>query len=207
MELWTAFLLGLVGSAHCAGMCGPLALALPVTERTRVSFFLGRVAYNLGRLAAYSSLGVVFGLLGRTLLMAGLQRSLSITLGVLLIGGLLFSRKFALWRPVSLIVESVKRRMGALLHRGTFGSRAALGSLNGLLPCGLVYVAAAGATATGGMSSGATYMAVFGAGTLPMMLALSFSAHLVPFALRLKLRSLVPVSIFVLGALLILRGM
>ena len=62
--LWTAFLLGLAGSLHCAGMCGPLALALPATGTGTVGYVTGRLAYNLGRLATYSVLGVVFGLLG-----------------------------------------------------------------------------------------------------------------------------------------------
>ena len=72
MELWTAFLLGLVGSLHCAGMCGPLALAMPATGGTQASFVLGRAAYNFGRIFTYCSLGALFGLAGRTLALAGL---------------------------------------------------------------------------------------------------------------------------------------
>ena len=54
MDYWTAFILGLVGSLHCAGMCGPLALALPGAAATPARFALGRVAYNLGRIVTYS---------------------------------------------------------------------------------------------------------------------------------------------------------
>jgi uncharacterized protein len=190
-----------------AGMCGPLALALPNTGRRPAGFFAGRIAYNLGRIITYCALGLVFGLIGRTLLLAGVQRWVSIALGVALLIGLFTSRRLALWRPVTAIVDRVKSAMGALLRRRSADALLVLGLLNGLLPCGLVYVACAGATATGDLFSGALYMLTFGLGTVPMMLAISLSGKLVPFPLRLKLLKAVPVAVFVLAALLILRGM
>ena len=89
MELWTAFLLGFVGSAHCAGMCGPLALALPPTGRSRVTFVSGRAAYNAGRILTYALLGALFGLLGQSLVLAGLQRWVSLAAGALILTALL----------------------------------------------------------------------------------------------------------------------
>jgi sulfite exporter TauE/SafE len=207
MELWTAFILGLVGSLHCAGMCGPLALALPQTGNSGLSFSAGRFAYNLGRVATYCLLGIVFGLLGKTLLLAGIQRWVSIALGVALLIGLFASRKLALWRPVTALVGILKTKMSAQLRRRSFVALVTLGLFNGLLPCGLVYVAGAGATAAGGLLSGVSYMAAFGAGTMPMMLAIGLSGKLVPFSLRLKLQKAIPISVFILAALLILRGM
>ena len=168
---------------------------------------LGRVAYNVGRIVTYCLLGVVFGLAGWTFLLAGMQRWVSIALGVTLLLGLFASRKLALWRPVTSIVNQLKSRMSVLLRRRSFVALAVLGLLNGLLPCGLVYVACAGAAATGGILAGASYMAAFGAGTVPMMLAISLSGKLVPTSLRLKLRKAIPVCVFLLGILLILRGM
>jgi uncharacterized protein len=207
MELWTPFILGLVGSPHCAGMCGPLALALPQADRNPAAFFAGRIAYNLGRLVTYCAMGLVFGLIGRTLLLAGFQQWVSIGLGILLLAGLFASRKLALWRPITLIVDRLKSTMGMLLRRRSADALLVLGLLNGLLPCGLVYVACAGAAATGDLFQGALYMLAFGAGTVPMLLAISLSGRLVPFRLRLKLAKLIPVSVCVLAALLILRGM
>ena len=206
-ELWTAFLLGLIGSLHCAGMCGPLALALPVTSGSALSFAAGRAAYNLGRVLTYCGLGVIFGLMGKTLLLAGIQRWVSISLGVLLLAGLFGSRKLALSRPVSVLVAWLKTRMSARLRQRSFSSLLLLGILNGLLPCGLVYVAGAGAVLSDSVLSGAAYMAVFGAGTLPMMLAISGSGKLIPLSLRLKLLKALPISVFLLATLLILRGM
>ena len=200
-------MLGLVGSLHCSGMCGPLALALPTMGATRTSLLAGRAAYNAGRILTYCSLGLVFGLLGRTLVLAGIQRWVSIVLGVTLLAGLLTSRRLALWRPATALVEQLKPGMLQLLRGRSLMALLVLGLLNGLLPCGLVYVACAGATATGGTLAGAQYMAAFGVGTVPMMLAISLSGRLIPVSLRLQLRKAIPVSVFLLATLLIMRGM
>ena len=207
MELWTAFLLGLVGSLHCAGMCGPLALALPPAGNASSTYLLGRLAYNLGRVITYCMLGLVFGLIGESLMLAGLQRWASIVLGVTLLVGLFASRKLAMARPFTAVVAWLKNHMGTLLRQRSFHSLLTLGLLNGLLPCGLVYVAYAGAATTGGLFAGALYMAAFGLGTVPMMLALSLTGKLIPISFRLKLLKAVPVAVGVLGALLILRGL
>ena len=207
MDLGTAFLLGLIGSLHCAGMCGPLALALRAAGNSTPGYVLGRVAYNAGRIVTYCLLGIVFGLAGWTFLLAGVQRWTSIALGVALLLGLFASRKLGLSRPVTSAVNQLKSRMAVLLRRRSFAALAVLGLLNGLLPCGLVYVACAGAAATGGTLAGASYMTAFGVGTVPMMLAISLSGKLVPTALRLKLLKALPVSVFLLATLLILRGM
>jgi sulfite exporter TauE/SafE len=207
MDYWTALILGLIGSVHCAGMCGPLALALPSTGTGSLGFVAGRMAYNLGRIVTYCVLGLIFGLVGHTLVLAGIQRWLSIGLGVALLGGLLSSRKLGLARPVVGMVNRLKDNMRVLLSRRSLIALAFLGLLNGLLPCGLVYVACAGAANTGDLFAGAHYMAAFGVGTIPMMLAIGLSGKLIPWSLRLQLRKVIPVSVFLVACLLILRGM
>ena len=207
LDCCTAFLLGLVGSLHCAGMCGPLALALPAAGDSTPGYVLGRIAYNAGRIVTYCLLGIVFGLVGYTLLLAGFQRWVSITLGVALLLGLVASRRLAMARPVTSAVNRLKSSMSVLLRQRSLTGLAVLGLLNGLLPCGLVYVACAGAAATGSSLAGALYMTAFGLGTVPMMLAISLSGKLVPTSLRLKLVKSIPVFVFLLGTLLILRGM
>lgn len=207
MQLWTAFALGFVGSLHCAGMCGPLALALPTTGRSAAGFTGGRLVYNAGRLFTYCLLGLIFGFVGQTLLVTGFQRWLSIGLGLLLLLGMLVSRKLALAAPVVRGVDRLKIMMGTYLQRRSLPALAVLGALTGLLPCGLVYVACAGAAATDHWHRGALYMAAFGLGTFPMMLAIGLSGRLLPGPVRLKLRHAVPVSVVLLGALLILRGL
>lgn len=207
LAVFTGLVLGLIGSLHCAGMCGPLALALPGSGQLTCGFVAGRLAYNLGRIITYCLLGVVFGLLGRTLVLAGIQRWVSVALGIILLLGLFSSRKLALRGPVSALINGLKARMGHLWAHRSFSSLLLLGSLNGLLPCGLVYVACAGAVASGGLGSGIEYMAGFGLGTVPMMLGIGISGRLVPVRLRLQLRKAIPVSVFILASLLILRGL
>ncbi|HTI70798.1 MAG TPA: sulfite exporter TauE/SafE family protein [Candidatus Limnocylindria bacterium] len=205
--LWTAFILGLAGSLHCAGMCGPLALALPATGRGFTGFLAGRLAYNSGRLATYSVLGLIFGLLGKSLALIGIQRWVSIAAGILMLVGLLVSRRMTLGKPMIGAVTWLKSGFSALLQRRTLASVGLLGLLNGLLPCGLVYAACAGAAATGGLAAGGAYMALFGLGTWPMMLGIGLSGKALPVALRFKLQQWVPVSLASVALLLILRGM
>lgn len=207
MQLWTAFLLGFVGSAHCAGMCGPLALALPHWGRGQTSFVAGRVLYNLGRIVTYALMGAVFGIFGQGVVLAGLQRWVSLALGAAILVGLIVSPRFANTIPMTRVVSWLKSSLGNQLQRRGVSAMFGIGLLNGLLPCGLVYVACAGATATGGMLSGVEYMLAFGLGTLPMMLAISLVGTKLQFALRFKVQRLIPASLAIVGLLLLLRGM
>ncbi len=208
MEIWTAFFLGFVGSgAHCAGMCGPLALALPGGGGTRSTFFAGRLLYNFGRLITYALMGAAFGLLGRGFALAGLQRWVSLVVGAMILIGLIVSPRFARAVPVTRTVNWLKSALGTLLRRRALPSLFAIGLLNGLLPCGLVYAACAGAIATGNVLSGIQYMAAFGLGTLPMMLAISLAGQKLQFVLRFRLQRLIPVSLAIVGTLLFIRGL
>lgn len=207
MMIWTAFLLGLVGSLHCAGMCGPLALAMPTGTGSSLSFLLRRLAYNAGRIVTYMAIGSIFGLLGQSLAMAGLQRWLSIAAGIGILTGLLTSSRPVLNGPIPRWVNAVKASLGRLLTKHGPVPQFGVGLLNGLLPCGLVYAAAAGATAAGSALDGLAYMAAFGLGTVPMMLLLGLAGQRVQFSLRFKLQRLVPLSLGLVGTLLILRGL
>lgn len=207
MELWTAFLLGFVGSAHCAGMCGPLALALPHWGRGHWSFLTGRVLYNLGRVVTYAAMGAVFGILGRGVALAGFQRWVSLVLGAGILIGLFVSPRFANSVPVSKGVNWMKATLGRLFQRRAMPAMFGIGLLNGLLPCGLVYVACAGAIVAGTIVSGVEYMIAFGLGTLPMMLGISLVGKKLQFAMRLKVQRLIPASMAIVGLLLLLRGM
>lgn len=207
MQLWTAFLLGFVGSAHCAGMCGPLALALPHWGRGQGSFLAGRLLYNFGRIVTYAMMGSVFGLLGQGVALAGLQRWVSLTLGVLILIGVFVSPRLVNRVPVARAVNWLKASLGSLLQRRAMPAMFGIGLLNGLLPCGLVYVAAAAATSTGDVLAGMRYMIAFGLGTLPLMLAISLLGTKLQFALRFKMQRLIPASLVLVGMLLLLRGM
>ena len=158
-------------------------------------------------MTTYCLLGVVAGLIGKSIFLAGLQRWLSIALGVAILLGFLVSKKVAVSAPAVRLVLWLKSAMSAQLRQRSFRSLALLGLLNGLLPCGLVYVALAGAISRETISSGLGWMAAFGLGTVPAMLGISLSGKLFPASLRLKLRGAIPVGVCLLAALLILRGM
>jgi sulfite exporter TauE/SafE len=199
--LWTALVLGLAGSVHCAAMCGPLILLVAKARRgSRDSF-----AYHGGRISTYAGIGMLFGALGHSLALAGWQRGLSIFAGAAMLAGLFLTSTVALKTPVVKLVTRLKSTFGHLLQQRSLTAQFGLGAINGLLPCGLVYVAAAGAAATGHPLAGAGYMVVFGLGTLPMLLGIVLAGERLPFAARLH--RLLPISVVVVAVLLILRGL
>ena len=204
---WAAFLLGLAGSLHCAGMCGPLALALPHPGRGMAGFVGGRLLYQLGRVLTYAGLGAAAGALGHSLSMAGVQRWVSLAAGALVLSGL----AAAAWAtPAAWLGRwtlRVKGWLGWGLRRRTLGSLCVLGMVNGLLPCGLVYAAAALAATAGGPVAGIGTMVAFGLGTVPVMLGLGLGGRALPVAWRLRLSALTPATLGVVGLLLVLRGL
>lgn len=201
--LWPALVLGLAGSLHCMGMCGPLALALPSPHVSRGRYVFGRALYNAGRIATYSALGAIFGLFGQTLALAGWQRGVSIAAGLFMLVFAFFSHRLT----PSYSFAPLRNVLRRLLGRRTNGALLAIGLLNGLLPCGLVYVALAGAAATDSTAHGAIFMAVFGFGTFPAMFGISLAGRIVGPSVRIKLRRLVPLALFLVGIVLILRGL
>ena len=205
--LWTAFILGLAGSLHCAGMCGPLALAVSSAGGARPTPFAGCLAYNLGRVVTYASLGLGLGLAGQSLAVFGVQRWISLGIGALILAGLFTGRRLVgvgWWVGA---VETLKSPLSRALRRPTVGSLAVLGLLNGLLPCGMVYAAGGAALAAGGWREGVLYMMLFGSGTLPVMLGIAMFGQAMPFRWRLRLQGFTPVVLAITGTLLILRGL
>ena len=167
----------------------------------------GRLVYQFGRIITYCLLGIVAGLVGKSFFVAGFQRWLSIALGLGVLAGFLMSKRIALSAPVVRLVGSLKIAMSVQLRQRSFRSLVLLGMLNGLLPCGLVYVALAGAAAATTAWEGIGSMAAFGLGTSPMLVAISLSGKMLPLGLRNKLHGAIPVGVCLLAGLLILRGL
>lgn len=209
--LWTAFTIGILGSLHCVGMCGPIALALPYQGRNRWVATSNVLLYNTGRIITYSLLGLVIGLLGQGLFLAGLQTHVSIGLGVLLLIIAVFSINVEarLLRVPALthLNDWVKKQLASLLRHHGRKSLLLIGMLNGLLPCGLVYMAIVGAVAAGGMLQGVAYMALFGLGTVPLMLATAMAGQFINLRLRNRLRKLIPLFLVAFAILFIARGL
>ncbi len=209
--IWAAITLGFLGSFHCVGMCGPIALALPLNHNSLSSKITGALLYNVGRMFTYALLGSLFGLLGQSVVIAGYQQALSITLGVIiLIMVLLPSSAYGRFKITALIysyIGKLKQKLGSLFKKRSYSSLFFIGTLNGLLPCGLVYLGITGAIATGGSLEGALFMAMFGLGTLPAMFVLGMLGNSISINFRNKINKAIPIFVVAMALLLILRGM
>jgi hypothetical protein len=203
MDAWPGLLIGLLGSLHCVGMCGPLALALPSASRGRREYVAGRILYNVGRVVTYVLLGALFGLVGRTFALAGWQQALSIVAGLVMLAAALSAHLIA----PTFHLHTYRVVMTRLVAKRTNTALFGIGLLNGWLPCGLVYVALAGAAATGSVARGGMFMAAFGFGTLPAMVAVSLMGRAISAPVRLKFQRAVPIVLSVVAVLLILRGL
>ncbi|MDQ0783594.1 sulfite exporter TauE/SafE family protein [Chryseobacterium sp. W4I1] len=207
----SAIALGFASGFHCIGMCGPIALSMGLTKKQATNFYLQNLTYQFGRIFTYSLLGAILGIIGEGFEMAGFQQYLTIIAGVLLIIMALFSfggKDFASKIPfLSKFLFSIKSNLGRLLQKADYRSRFSTGVLNGFLPCGMVYMALTASLASGGIWQGASYMALFGLGTLPFMFAVVLAGNLVNQAFRVKVLKAVPVIMIILGGLFILRGL
>jgi hypothetical protein len=207
----TAFILGLMGSLHCLGMCGPIAFMLPVSRGNPLKGSIQVAIYHAGRLLSYATLGLLFGLFGRGLALFGLQQKLSVAIGILMILTVLLPMSGTagrgLLKPFYKLVSMVRNNLSKELGKRRTDTFLAIGFLNGLLPCGLVYMAALGAVAMGNALEGAFFMALFGLGTIPMMTAAVYLGNFAKPTLRSRIRGLLPFLLVAIGILFILRGL
>jgi uncharacterized protein len=206
-----AFLLGLASSLHCIGMCGPLSLAMPVGRLAGRSKIVLIASYQAGRIFTYCLFGLLAGIAGKGILSAGYQQTFSIVAGLIVVlaatgyfagrraGPLSFMNGFYRFLTGLLfkLLKTATRPHGAFLF----------GMANGLLPCGMVYIAAITAFALGDWPSSVLFMLLFGAGTLPAMLLVVFTASRLNYKARKWAGKLSPYIITAMGLLLILRGL
>jgi sulfite exporter TauE/SafE len=209
--LISGFLLGLMGSFHCAGMCGPIAIALPLHGNALPQKIYGGVLYNLGRTLTYGIMGAIFGLLGQGVEMIGFQQKISIIMGIIMILSVffpsLFRNQYRLDRSRVSWVGKLKSAIARMFAVRSFSSLFVIGLFNGLLPCGLVYIAIAGAIGTGEVGYGTLYMLMFGLGTIPMMLSIAIAGNMISTAARNKINRLIPVLVVLVGVFFVLRGL
>jgi uncharacterized protein len=205
----TAFLAGLAGSIHCVGMCGPLALSLPFSRFNRYDKWLAILLYNLGRVGAYATIGLIVGFVGRGINWFGLTQLISIVLGSIILVSLVLPK----------LLKNKNIQMPAWLNRYQINSLQYLmkkqrvtwmflvGVMNGFLPCGLVYMAVAAALVATSVANSVLFMVFFGFGTIPAMIALVVIAHKMPLRLKASFQKFVPIVSMIIGVLLILRGL
>jgi len=208
--VYAALIFGLLTGFHCIGMCGPIAIALPLNNHSWPHKIFGSLTYNFGRVITYTLMGAVFGLLGQGLVLAGFQQWLSIVIGAVMILSVLFPLLFksiAGKSPLFPLVSRVKAKLGLLFGKKSYPALFLIGLLNGLLPCGPVYAAIGLSLASGNVVSGASYMALFGLGTIPIMLTLSLAGNFFTLKVRSRIRKLVPVFILIMGLWFIMKGL
>jgi len=206
-----AFLLGLISSLHCIGMCGPIALMLPIDRSSKSKKITQIGLYNVGRVTTYVFLGLLFGLLGKGLFIAGAQQNLSIILGVLMILVAVISEKnfskINFSKPINKFFSKIKSALGSQFKKKTNGSIFLIGILNGFLPCALVYVALFGAISAQNTNLAVIYMLSYGIGTIPLMsLIVLFSGKITQLT-RGKFQQIIPIFIILLGSLFVIRGL
>ena len=207
---YLAVSMGLISSIHCIGMCGPIALALPVRTENKWRRLAGSLTYNAGRTFTYGCLGMIVGTIGTSLSWLGFLRYGSVLIGGLMLASVLWPASVnqhmhlpTLWTQM---VGGLKQRMAKALKQRKLSGTLALGMLNGLIPCGLVYMALVSSVATGSVAGGGIFMLLFGAGTIPAMAGIGLAGQLLTPALRTRFRKLTPVLIAVAGFWLMARG-
>lgn len=207
----SALILGLLSSLHCVGMCGPIALMLPVSRTNVAARIIQTMLYHLGRILSYGFLGFLFGIFGRGLFIAGFQQHFSIFIGVLMIIYVVLPKnnieKLYFLNPLFKIIAKIKKQLGKLLKSKSYISFLLIGVLNGFLPCAMIYMALFGALATQNATLGTFYMLLYGLGTIPLMSCVILISNKITVSTRNKILKLVPVFIIILGILFILRGL
>jgi sulfite exporter TauE/SafE len=209
--LFTAFIFGLLSSFHCIGMCGPIAMMLPIDRNNQAKKITQIITYHIGRLFAYSTIGFIFGMLGKGFLLAGMQQKTSVFIGLAMILVILIPEKivtnYNFSKPIFKVISKVKTTLGSQFKNKTYKSLFTIGLLNGFLPCGMVYVALFGAIAMQSPTLGVLYMILFGLGTVPLMSSVVYLNSFLTISIRNKIQKAIPyVGVFI-GIVFILRGL
>jgi sulfite exporter TauE/SafE len=205
-DQYLAFMIGILGSVHCVGMCGPLAFSVPSLRTGLLYQITDKVLYQLGRVLSYTILGALIGLIGTQLWMSGLQQVLSLTTGFLIILAAcsrLF--KFKTGKNGNYLLKPFNAVLGYALRQRA--NHLIIGMINGLLPCGFVYLALAAAVNTPSVTSAAGYMFWFGLGTSPLMFLAVFTMGFSRNLFRVRINKAIPYFMLLLGVWFVLRGM
>ncbi|MCX2574930.1 sulfite exporter TauE/SafE family protein [Pedobacter sandarakinus] len=203
-----AFLMGFFGSVHCAVMCGPMMLSLPFQKAGILPASFRYLLYQFGRITTYTCLGLVVGSIGGTIKLFTNQQALTLFLGILLVCFTMlqfvprYLKRFYFIQNI--LLNPISSLMGKVLN-WPFAAFF-VGSLNGIIPCGMVYLALATAINTGSTASGAKFMFLFGLGTTPLMIMVSMGGIMLKRYFAFRTRILIPWASLMLGLLLILRS-
>lgn len=205
-------ILGLAGGFHCIGMCGPLIMTIPFqVMESKTKRALAYILYGSGKTLAYGGLGLLVGLIGGQAAQLSAQRYVSIVAGVILLLSVLipmFFKQINLQPPIiTQFTFWVNKHLANQFKNQKLYSYGVIGFFNGLLPCGLVYVAIAAAVSAGCVSNSIMLMLFFGIATMLSLTVFSIVFQKLPTSLKQRLRKFFPYLIIITAVLLILRGM
>jgi sulfite exporter TauE/SafE len=207
----SGFIFGLISSLHCIGMCGPIAMMLPIDQHNPAKRTLQILVYHAGRITTYATLGLIFGLFGKGFFIAGIQQQISIIVGIIM---LLFVfvpektiAKYNFYQPIYHFFFKVKQQLGTQFKKKSFDALFTTGLFNGLLPCPMIYVALFGALAMQNLFHSVLFMFLFGIGTIPLMSLVVYSSNFITQTFRNKIKKIIPLALFIMASLFILRGL
>ena len=203
----TVFIASLLGSAHCAGMCGAFVCFYAGADARSSAW--GHVAYNGGRLVSYLLLGAIAGALGAGVEQVGagvgVSRAAAVVAGVLMIAWgvitLLVHRgvRIPLPAPMAGAQQWMAGRLRAVRDFSPMARALTVGLLTTLLPCGWLYAFVVTAAGMGSVQGAMLLMTVFWAGTLPIMLAFGVGVRRIAGPLRDRLPVISAVAIVLVG--------
>ena len=206
--LWTAFILGLLGSWHCIGMCGPIALMIPGAKGK--NRFVAVSLYHAGKILSYLLLGSLFGLFSIFLSSLKIQSIISILGGVFIL--ILALAPFVLnyverkgFKAFQRLIN-FKQKISSALNKNRLEFGFYIGFLNGFIPCGLVYIAAIGAMVQTSFVDSLLYMLMFGLGTLPLLASFQILASGLKNRPFFKMKQLRTAGFLFVGCFLIWKG-
>ena len=202
-----AFAMGLTGSLHCAGMCGPIMWIIPFNVLKSYKKWAAVLLYHLGRISVYAVLGWTLYSF-KSLFNPHIQQYISIIAGVILllvglatfIPGMLTWLRFPWAKPA-------QSALGHMMSNPSLATLLVAGALNGILPCGLVYMALSLSMSAGTSLESISLMYAFGMGTIPMLVTLTILGNQANLFKSLWVRKWVPLVLFTFGSLFIVRGM
>lgn len=207
----SAFILGIISNLHCIGMCGPIALAVPLNRTSTWTKLAGILQYNFGRIITYFILGAIVGVLGLGIQLIGIIQSLSVIAGV---GIILYAWRKQLFKApffqkfnTNVLQKFSSKSMGRILRNDTAFKLFLLGMVNGILPCGMVYTALITAIIAGNPLQSSLSMLFFGLGTLPGMVSIAFFANQIKPKFRTKINGVLPYLVTLVGLLIVFRGL
>ncbi len=202
----TALSMGLLGSLHCMGMCGPIVLVLHGNRP-----FVSRLYYHAGRIGIYAFIGILIGFSGGALRLAASQEAISIIAGILMLLMIVIPSKLMsrlpFFRSIGILYSNIQQKTKPFWKDRSIKGDFFLGMINGVLPCGFLYAAFLGSLNAGSISASALWMFIFGIGTMPSLLAIGFLTSIRNHTYQRYVKSALPIGTAIIAAIFIMRGL